>query len=96
MQISNKNWTIKSVEQAYQKTTPGVKKVQKPVAKPQVTAAGRLFKSAKSAVQKPQDILTLDEKRTLKKLFTDDPLFNFYGKSSVQQVRSGMLLDVRG
>ncbi len=96
MKISANNWSIKHLEKAYQQVSP---KVQKPETTASVEKYSRLskitgFKKTKNLV--PSDILSKEEKITLKRLFEYDMSFNFYGKSNAQKALSGMLLDVTG
>jgi len=96
MKISSNNWSVKDLEKAYQQVSH---KVPKPDETNSVEKYSRLSKIKgvkKSKNLVPADILSKEEKITLKRLFEYDMRFNFYGKSNTQKALSGILLDVTG
>ncbi|MHB2147762.1 hypothetical protein ACX8XP_01770 [Calditrichota bacterium LG25] len=96
MKISSNNWSVKNLEKTYQQVSPRVEKTQPAKTAQRLKGLSRLTAFTKSKKLLPQDILSLDEKITLKRLFEDQASFNFYGKSNRPGAISGMLLDVTG
>ncbi len=96
MKISANNWSVKSLEKTYQQVSPKVQKTQRSEASSSLPGL-KAFKGLKKVkAMLPQDILSSEEKLTLKRLFEFDTSFNFYGKANRQKALSGMLLDVTG
>ncbi|NOX88641.1 MAG: hypothetical protein GXO77_06420 [Calditrichaeota bacterium] len=96
MQISSKSLPLKSAEQAYQKISPGIQKIKSTPKTEKAADLSGFVKLKKSKAPSSQDILSAQERETLKMLFDQDSMFNFYGRSKVHQVRAGILLDVKG
>ncbi len=96
MKISSNNWSVKHLEKAYQQVSPKVQKPDEPKSVEKYSRLSKIkgFKKSKNLI--PADILSKEEKITLKRLFEYDMSFNFYGKSNAQKTLSGMLLDVTG
>ena len=96
MKISSNNWSIKNLEKTYQQVSPKIQKTEQTQPAERLRGLSKLkgFRKAKKLL--PQDILSRDEKNTLKRLFEDQASFNFYGRANTPKALSGMLLDVTG
>ena len=96
MKISANHLSIKSLEKTYQQISPRVQKSEEAKPNARYGKISKLKGFKKNKVMQPSDILSREEKVTLKRLFEYDRAFNFYGKANAQKALSGMLLDITG
>ena len=96
MKISSNNWSVKNLEKTYQQISPRIKKTEQNKPAEQASNFSRLMGFKKTRELAPADILSKEEKMTLKRLFEYDTNFAFYGRSNNPRTLSGMLLDVTG
>ncbi len=96
MRVSTNNWGLNKLEKTYQQVGPKVQKPTNTKAIDKKLSLPGLQHSKKIKTTMPEEILSNEEKITLKRLFEAETSFAFYGKANTQKITSGLLLDVTG